>query len=422
MEFGHIDNPMTAHVLRVLFFPEPEDFENGPVGHVFISKTLASEPEKWPHLGSPVEVGGHRYECRRPMFLECLSDSEYADTYQRLVDNREVELVTWDYIVNMARQTGDVVRSLLMHVMVWVNPKWRFPAQASKEYKTFSWKIAVAKDLLQNSTLVDGGSRPWDGQDSLPDLNDLAEKFLTDLWTMVEGNDYWSKYQKNTINDHHVPSILSTDPPKLTKNANSPASPNTGGTLRRPIWGSPTMSRFSEGHWKEVVYLVFERAGPCLVGHMKQFNDVSDSDGMSSVFNREQNIEHSTSSIMQSSAAIEFIHEQRKIYEGILTYRLHKSSMLRTLRTLEKECTGASGLQSKEIESEDEYKAAQETVKHSAEILRQHGWNPMLDYSDEDLLRFALVLPGSVGHPGSEFCLPTKGIPECSTSIQTEAY
>ena len=39
------------------------------------------------------------------------------------------------------------VHTILMHVMVWVNPMWSYPSPASQRLKDFQWKTEIA-DLL----------------------------------------------------------------------------------------------------------------------------------------------------------------------------------------------------------------------------------------------------------------------------------
>ena len=42
------------------------------------------------------------------------------------------------------------VHTILMHIMVWVNPMWSYPSPASQRLKDFQWKTEIADLLFAN--------------------------------------------------------------------------------------------------------------------------------------------------------------------------------------------------------------------------------------------------------------------------------
>ena len=68
------------------------------------------------------------------------------------------------------------VHTILMHVMVWVNPMWSYLSPASQRLKDFQWKTEIADLLFAND----------------PDnLLSCAEQLIKAIVDEVEGENMW---------------------------------------------------------------------------------------------------------------------------------------------------------------------------------------------------------------------------------------
>ena len=68
------------------------------------------------------------------------------------------------------------VHTILMHVMVWVNPMWSYPSPASQRLKDFQWKTEIA-DLLFT--------------DNPDNLLSHAEQLIKAIIDKVKGENMW---------------------------------------------------------------------------------------------------------------------------------------------------------------------------------------------------------------------------------------
>ena len=76
------------------------------------------------------------------------------------------------------------VHTILMHVMVWVNPMWSYPSPASQRLKDFQWKTEIA-DLLF--------------ADDPDNLLSRAEQLIEAIVDKVEGENMWQDATQDSL-------------------------------------------------------------------------------------------------------------------------------------------------------------------------------------------------------------------------------
>jgi hypothetical protein len=109
-------------------------------------------------------------------------------------------------------------------MVVWVDPSWRFPGVASKLYKDMLWDKEIVNVVFKNSTLVEGGTRPWGDNVELTDdeLREKAVELIRRVWRNVDedrlGKDGIVKYtvslewfSRDDGDLHHSEYSLSSD-------------------------------------------------------------------------------------------------------------------------------------------------------------------------------------------------------------------
>jgi hypothetical protein len=91
----------------------------------------------------------------------------------------------------MNKNITQPLRKVLQHVCWWVNQVWCYPRPAASELKTFLWTTEIANEVFLNSTLIEGGIRPWaenEGESDQVDNNaiwnrafNLIQKITADI-------------------------------------------------------------------------------------------------------------------------------------------------------------------------------------------------------------------------------------------------
>lgn len=76
----------------------------------------------------------------------------------------------------MNRDVGQTVKSLLKHVVFWVDTKWKYPKAASTDFKNFNWLSTLAEKVF-------GGLDDHQRQ--------ASHHLLQAIWKEVEYDPLW---------------------------------------------------------------------------------------------------------------------------------------------------------------------------------------------------------------------------------------
>lgn len=92
-------------------------------------------------------------------------------------------------ICKMEQRVSAKVKFVLQHILSWTSLKWKYPAQASKEYRTFDW-VNEVEHVLFTANNVDPQTRPFSDADN---RHSLAKEFILGVWEEVKAENMWQE-------------------------------------------------------------------------------------------------------------------------------------------------------------------------------------------------------------------------------------
>ncbi|OJJ79276.1 uncharacterized protein ASPGLDRAFT_1506949 [Aspergillus glaucus CBS 516.65] len=191
--------------LHLLFFPQVEDYweDDGTP----CKTPWALPPQFQKHVSLPklnIETEDLDPSCTtcRPGLLEHLEPADYVQVWCNLSENDSLSCPHWRDICKMEQRVSAKVKFVLQHILSWTSLKWKYPAQASKEYCTFDW-VNEVEHVLFTANNVDPQTRPFSDADN---RHSLAKEFILGVWEEVKAENMW---QEKGIDGQAGPCLIS---------------------------------------------------------------------------------------------------------------------------------------------------------------------------------------------------------------------
>jgi hypothetical protein len=201
--------------LLLLFFPSGEVYYDETGKNYTDEKkySLVWKYEEYNRLNDEASalIGDPGFRYRRPGFLTQFSDKAYVQVFRNLEENRHLSCPSWylrsiifknwpdllklsrNGLYHLHKNVSAKIKTLLQHVVAWVEPRWTMPVQSSKRYKAMQWHTEVKTYVFRGSTLSEGGTRPWQGELTDSQYAERSRVLIEDIWNEVATRDYWKE-------------------------------------------------------------------------------------------------------------------------------------------------------------------------------------------------------------------------------------
>ncbi|KAK2785674.1 hypothetical protein FQN53_007458 [Emmonsiellopsis sp. PD_33] len=360
-EFGW---PIRDDELRPLFFPDAGDLTAGILkGKLRVNeKYFKGGPDGClPRMNPAYNWRGKHYTTRRPEFLTGLPDDEYQAVFSQIRETSHGEasherhithIQTWPSIIKTLNTIVEPLRKLLAHIRFWVIPDQPIPANASKEYRSFRWPIAISEILSNDDEDAEG----------------RAVKLITRLWEHIsDSNNGITQLDCPTDSDEAV----------------------------------AYQSKFREPHWHQLIPICKEHQMLPFAGCMAVFNNDEMLDKMRlatpcSVQTADSQIIINYDPKKYPELPIlhmeEQLREEGAIFGALLQYRRLKQLLINTL------CYGFStkstvrpkGHQERTLNSQMQLNEAWDDVVRYGALISDAGWEVWPENMAEDLGQYTL--------------------------------
>ncbi|PCG88330.1 Hypothetical protein PENO1_110860 [Penicillium occitanis (nom. inval.)] len=374
-DWNRIHEVVTNHAgrtLRLLFFPTFADYESRkehfplPPGY--------HDDKDFPKLTTSVTGDdGLEYWNRRPDFLSRYSDDEYCTIYHQLLQGEPIECPKWSDLAKLERTVSSKMGKVLQHIVKWVLPSWKMPANASERYRSLVWSSFFADRIIR--------------ADDEPTRHRRALRLLKEIWEEIETNPVWQDRGTVEAQIRSMPPNTWSRVPATPDEANHPDDDAVVHYLER----------FQSEWWSRIVLKVVARAGPVLTGYMNRFNDREELTKQFQAFNpsgaiaananwKENRVLQKIPALLNSQTKSVF-QKSFEVAGALALYTELKRIMLNTLRHGMKYNAGQTSgpLQTTIIKTKEEYDIARETIQQFDLALRAFGHTPDLDNFNEDL-------------------------------------